>query len=208
MRETIKLAQERRVAVGAHPGFADLLGFGRRRLPVTPHELENVIAYQIGALMAVATLEATEVTHVKTHGALGNMCAENDDLAMAVGRAIRAVDRRLRFMVMPGQATARAADRLGLPVINEIYADRTYSDDFNLTPRGVPGAVRENAEEIVSAVSRMMEEGAIFSTSGRKLPAKIQSICIHGDTPGALATAIEVRRSLEKAGYSIGAHYR
>ncbi len=113
MRETLSVARDRRVAVGAHPGFDDLAGFGRRRMAISTKQMENIVAYQLGALAAVAALCGYPLTHVKTHGALGNMCAEDDELALAVARAVKAVDPSLRILVMPGQATQRAAQSLG-----------------------------------------------------------------------------------------------
>lgn len=204
MRATVRLAKERNVAVGAHPGYADLIGFGRRRLPgLSVAEVESLVAYQIGALVAVSSLEGHPVTHVKTHGALGNVCADEIDMAMAVGRAIKAVDPKLAFMVMPGTATARAAEQLGLTPINEIYADRTYADNFNLSPRTQPGSVIHDPNLVLSRVMAMVSEGRIVSTSGKSLDVPIGSICVHGDTPGAVDLARRLRNGLEGAGWTI-----
>lgn len=205
MRRTLKLAKARGVAVGAHPGYQDLIGFGRRRIPgLTETEVESLVAYQIGAMAALCALEGHPMTHVKTHGALGNVCADDDAMALAVGRAIRAVDRNLAFMVMPGTATARAADRLGLTPINEIYADRTYADTFNLSPRTEPGAVLHDADLVVARVLTMVRENCLTSTSGRRLSVPIGSVCVHGDTPGAVAMARRLRQGLEASGWTIG----
>jgi UPF0271 protein len=203
MRATVRAAKARGVAVGAHPGFADRAGFGRRRLPVGAAEMENMVAYQIGALSAIGAVEGYPVTHVKTHGALGNMCAEDLELALAVARAIRAVDATLTFIVMPGQATERAAERLGLRAVREIYADRTYQDDFNLTSRSEPGAVLHDADAAIRHVTRMLDEGALISTSGKRLRARIDSVCIHGDAPEAVSMARAVRQRLEAMGHTI-----
>ncbi|SFC25676.1 LamB/YcsF family protein [Tropicimonas isoalkanivorans] len=207
MRQTVAEAARNGVAIGAHPGFADLAGFGRRRMTLTAAEMENLIAYQVGALAGIAALEGVPMTHVKTHGALGNICAEDDALAMAVGRGIKAVDPALRYMVMPGQATERAAEKLGLTPISEIYADRTYADNFNLSDRRQPGAVRHDTAEIMSAVKAMLSEGALIAESGRRLPTAIDSICVHGDTPGALTIAKALRAALEEAGFRVCAQY-
>lgn len=205
MRETVRLAKQRGVAVGAHPGYLDLIGFGRRRLPgVTVSEVEALVAYQVGALAAICALEDHPMTHVKTHGALGNVCAEDDTMALAVGRAIKAVDPTLAFMVMPGTALARAAEALGLTPINEIYADRTYADTFNLSPRSEPGSVIHDTERLVERVLEMVSEGCLTSTSGKRLEVPIGSVCVHGDTPGAVVMARNLRKALEEAGWTIG----
>lgn len=204
MRATVRLARERGVAIGAHPGYMDLIGFGRRRLPgLSLSEIETLVAYQIGALAAIAALEGHPMTHVKTHGALGNVAADDDATALAVGRAIRAVDPELVFIVMPGTGTARAADRLGLTSINEIYADRTYADSFNLSPRSEPGAVIHNADILVGRVMEMLSEGCLITASGKRLEVPIRSICVHGDTPGSVAMARRLRVALEEAGWTI-----
>jgi UPF0271 protein len=205
MRATVRLARDRGVAVGAHPGYQDLIGFGRRRLPgMSVAEVENLVAYQVGALAAICALENYPMTHVKTHGALGNVCADDDDIALAVGRAIRAVDPKLAFMVMPGTSTARAAETLGLTPINEIYADRTYADSFNLSPRSEPGSVIHDTGLALARVMDMVGQGRVTSTSGKTLNVPIGSICVHGDTPGAIEMARQLRNGLEAAGWTIG----
>lgn len=204
MRATVRMAKERGVAVGAHPGYQDLIGFGRRRIPgLKVAEVESLVAYQVGAMAAICALEGHPMTHVKTHGALGNVCADEDDMALAVGRAIRAVDPKLAFMVMPGTATARAAETLGLTPINEIYADRTYADSFNLSPRSEPGSVIHDADLVLKRVMAMVSEGCLTSTSGKRLEVPIGSICVHGDTPGAVTMARRLRQGLAEAGWTI-----
>ncbi|QBY01359.1 LamB/YcsF family protein [Rhodophyticola sp. CCM32] len=204
MRQTIATAKTRGVAVGAHPGYDDLLGFGRRPVAgITAGEIENLIAYQTGAFQAMATLAGHPGTHVKTHGALGNACADEDDLADAVARGIRAADPGLAFMVMPGTATARAAERYNLRPIREIYADRSYADNFNLTPRRMPGAMIEDPDHALLRVLDMIRENRITSESGRQLDTGIDSVCIHGDSPAAVAMATRLKQGLEEAGYTI-----
>ncbi len=205
MRATVMAAQARGVAVGAHPGYDDLKGFGRRALVgVTAREVENLVAYQTGAFQAMASLAGHPATHVKTHGALGNACAVDDDLADAVARGIRAADSGLAFMVMPGLATERAADRAGLRPIREIYADRSYGDDFNLSPRAAPGAVIQDAIAAAQRVLGMLRDGRITSGSGRALDVVIDSICVHGDSPGAVTMARAIRAALEEDGWELG----
>jgi UPF0271 protein len=205
MRATVRLAKERGVAIGAHPGYRDLIGFGRRRVPgLSLSEIESLVAYQVGAMAAIAALEGHPMTHVKTHGALGNVCAEDDATALAVCRAIKAVDPKLAFMVMPGTALARAAEALDLAPINEIYADRTYADNFNLSPRSEPGSVIHDPELLVKRVIDMVSEGCLTSTSGKRLEVPIASVCVHGDTPGAVTMARNLKTALEAAGWTIG----
>ncbi len=204
MRATAERAKANGVAIGSHPGFADLHGFGRRRMPgVTEREIENLIAYQTGAMQAMAALAGHPITHVKTHGALGNICAEDDALALAVGRGIKAADPALRFLVMPGMATERAAERLGLACFREIYADRTYDDSFNLTDRSKPGAVIHDADEAIRHVRAMLEDGALRSVNGKRLKVGIDSVCVHGDNPGSVNLARRLRNELEAAGFAM-----
>ena len=204
MRHTIGLARDRAVAVGAHPGYRDLIGFGRRpQTGVTTSEIENLIAYQVGAFQAMASLAGHPGTHVKTHGALGNACADDDAFADAVARGIRAADPGLAFMVMPGTATERAADRLGMRAIREIYADRTYDDSFNLTSRKVEGAVIHDVETALARVIEMVTEGRLESVTGKRLPVRIDTVCVHGDNPAAVAMAKALRAGLEKLGWTV-----
>ncbi|MCQ8781604.1 LamB/YcsF family protein [Mangrovibrevibacter kandeliae] len=204
MRRTVAAARERGVAVGAHPGYADLAGFGRRPLAgVTDREMETLVAYQAGALAGICALEGHSMTHVKTHGALGNACADDDALALAVARGIRAVDPGLAFIVMPGTATERAAERLGLRPIREVYADRTYADSFNLTPRSRPDAVLHDPQEALARVVAMVRERRILSTTGKALSVEIDSVCVHGDSPNAVAMAQALRDGLEAEGFAV-----
>lgn len=207
MRKTAELAREKGVGIGAHPGFADLIGFGRRRMPgLTVREVENLVAYQVGAFQAMAALVGYPMAHVKTHGALGNICAEDDELALAVGRGIKAAAPDALFLVMPGMATERAAQKLGLAHFREIYADRTYDDSFNLTDRAKPGAVIHDPEAACAHVLRMIEDGAVTTTSGKTLKVGIDSVCLHGDNPQSVALARLLRQRLEAAGVTVRRH--
>lgn len=204
MRRTVEIARTKNVAVGAHPGFADLAGFGRRRLPgMSAAEVETMVAYQIGALQAIATLAGRPITHVKTHGALGNICAEDESWALAIGRAIKAADPTLLFLVMPSMATERAAEKLGLASFREIYADRTYDDSFNLTDRSKPGAVIHDPDHAAEHVLRMLNERAVISVSGKRLVVGIDSICVHGDNRQSVALARLLRAKLESQGLTV-----
>jgi UPF0271 protein len=204
MHETVRMALANGVAVGAHPSFMDLWGFGRRPiLGERPEDIEKIVAYQIGALQAIATTLGHRMTHVKTHGSLGNMVAVDLDLALAVARAVRSVDRHLWLTVMPGMASERAGEQIGLKLIREIYADRTYDDDGNLTSRKKPGAVIHDAEAAAARVLKMVEEQTITTVTGKPLRVTIESVCVHGDTPDAVHLARLVRTGLEGAGYAI-----
>jgi UPF0271 protein len=208
MRRTTELARSKGVAVGAHPGFNDLKGFGRRAQPgLSLREVENLVAYQVGAFQALSCLAGHPATHVKAHGALGNACNDDDELALAVGRGIKAADPKLLFMVMPALATERAAERLGLAFFREIYADRTYDDSFNLTDRRKPGSVIHDPDSAADAVLRMVGDGEITSINGKRLKVGIDSVCVHGDNPAAVALARTVRTRLEAAGWTIAPYW-
>ena len=204
MVQTAALAKAKGVAIGAHPGFGDLWGFGRRTIRGhTMTELERMVAYQIGALQACAALGGHRATYVKAHGALANLANDEDDIALAIGRAIKGVDRGLVYMVMPGLATERAAGTLGLDAVREVYADRAYADNGNLASRKTPGAVLHDAGEAAERVLRMVGDQAIVTVTGQRLPARIETVCVHGDTPGAVAMARTVRRTLEANGIAV-----
>ena len=204
MRRTAEIAKDKGVAVGAHPGFADLINFGRRRvMGLSAREVENLVAYQVGAFAAVAELADHRMTHVKTHGALGNMCNDDETLALAVARGIKAAAPDALFLVMPGLPTERAAEKTGLRYFREIYADRTYDDSFNLTDRGKPGSVLHDPDDATSHVMRMLDAGAIISVNGKTLKVEIDSICVHGDSPHAVALARTLRDRLEAEGVTI-----
>lgn len=204
MHRTAEIAKAKGVSIGAHPGFGDLWGFGRRVIRGdSMGDLEKQIAYQVGAMQALAVMAGHQVTHVKTHGALGNMSNDDDDMAMAVGRAIKAVDPHLVFVVMPGLSTERAAEKLGLPMAREVFADRTYDDSGNLTSRKVAGAVIHDAALAAARVLRMVEDQEVVTVTGKRLKVAIDTICVHGDNPAAVAMARTVRDRLEAAGITI-----
>ncbi len=204
MHRTAEIAKAKGVSIGAHPGFGDLWGFGRRVIRGdSMADLEKQIAYQVGAMQALAVMAGHKVTHVKTHGALGNMTNDDDDMAMAVGRAIKAVDRDLVYVVMPGLSTERAAARLGLPMAREVFADRTYDDSGNLTSRKVEGAVIHDAALAAERVLRMVQDQEVVTVTGKRLKVGIDTICVHGDNLAAVAMARTVRETLEKAGIAI-----
>ncbi len=203
MAKTFTIARERKVAVGAHPGFPDLWGFGRRRLPYTNGEIERLIAYQVGAATALAAYAGHRISYVKTHGALGNIACEERAVADAVARAVRAVDRNLPLLSIALTELVAAGEAQGLEVIQEIYADRGYTETGQLIQRGKPGAMIEGAEEAAARVLAMVEAGAVITASGKHLPTPIRSVCVHGDSSHAVATAGRVRAVLEGAGVTV-----
>ena len=203
MRRLVQRAREEGVSIGAHPGFNDLWGFGRRRIDMNPEQLEYLIAYQIGALQGLAAYVGEKVTHVKPHGALNNMAAENADYAMAIGRAIKAVDRDIIYVTNFGSEMEKAGRKLGLKVAREGYCDRLYDDDGSLTSRKVPGAVIKDPAVAAKHVVRMVVDGAITSRNGKRIEGHVDTLCVHGDEPTAIELARTVREALEAAGVKI-----
>ena len=203
MARTFEMAKQRGVNVGAHPGFPDLWGFGRRAMPFSPAEIERLVAYQIGAAQALSSYARNPITYVKAHGALGNLTEPREDIATAVCRAVKAVDRNLICMSFSGGTLLRIAQDMGLPTCAEVFADRGYTDEGRLVPRGQPGAMIHDPEVAAARVLRMVQNGVVESISGKKVKMEIETVCIHGDSPEAVAMARLVRQTLEKAGVSI-----
>jgi UPF0271 protein len=204
MFRTAQTAKGKGVAIGAHPGFNDLWGFGRRAIRGdSPSEIERMIAYQIGAMQAVAALAGHKVSYVKVHGALNNMANEDDELALAIARAVKGVDASLVNVCMPGLAMERASEQVGVPVAREFFADRTYEDNGNLTSRKKPGAVLHDPVEASERVLRTLREGAVTTVSGKQIPVSIDTICVHGDEPTAVDMARTIRAKLEANGVAI-----
>jgi UPF0271 protein len=203
MRRLVVEAKQAGVSIGAHPGLNDFWGFGRRRLDIKPDDLESMVAYQIGALRGMARYAETEVTHVKPHGALNNMAAEDYDLAHAIGRAILTVDPGLIYVALSGSQMERAAKDLGLTIAREGFADRRYEADGNLTSRKIPGAVITDPQEAADQVVRMVRDGEITARTGESVKVQAESICIHGDEPTAVAVAKAARDGLEAAGIAV-----
>lgn len=203
MRETVRLAVANGVSLGAHPAFPDLQGFGRRVMQLSPKELEATILYQVGALQAMAAAEGGRVSHVKPHGALNNMACADEAMATTVARAVKALDRALILLAPAHSALERAGEAAGLRVAREVFADRSYQADGQLTPRSQPGAVLHGAQDCVQHVMRMLEAGGIVTTDGQRRPTRIDSICVHGDGPGAVEAARAIRAALEAAGHRL-----
>jgi 5-oxoprolinase (ATP-hydrolysing) subunit A len=204
MRHTVELAKARGVSVGAHPGYRDLHGFGRRPVAgLKSREIENLVAYQIGALQAIATAAGHRVTHVKAHGALSNVACDDDMTAKAIADGIRAVDPNLIFVVLANSRLVKAGEAANLPMVHEVFADRAYEDDGSLVSRRKPGAVLHDARQIAERVLRMVQDGAVVSVSGKMIKMRIETVCIHGDTDGAVDIARGVRQALNDAGIGV-----
>ena len=208
MRRTVRLAKGAGVAIGAHPGFADLQGFGRREMTVDHAELEASLIAQIGALVAIAKAEGVSLQHVKPHGALYNMAARDRALADVVARAIVAVDPSLIMFGLPNSPLIDAGRAAGLRVAAEAFADRAYRADGSLVPRSQPGAVLEDVEEMVARAVSMAIGVHVRTPDGLEVPLRFDTICVHGDTPGAAELARRIRTAMRGAGahvQSIGA---
>ena len=205
MRETVRMAKAAGVAVGAHPGFPDLVGFGRRNMAVPPREVEDFVLYQVGALAAIAAAEGVRLQHVKPHGALYNMAIRDRALADAIAAAVAAFDRSLILFGLPGTELLRAGEAARLRVAAEGFADRAYEPDGSLTPRSRPDAVILDAGEVVRRGVRMARDGVVTATDGRDIPMAVDTICTHGDTPGSHELTRRLREGLEQAGLSVRA---
>lgn len=203
MRRLSLRAREEGVSVGAHPGFNDLWGFGRRRIDMHPEDLEYTIAYQIGAMQAMTSYAGLRVTHVKPHGALNNMAAESRELAHAIGRAIKAVDPNLIYVALAGSEMQKAGEELGLCVACEGFADRTYEDDGNLTSRNIPGSIIRDPAVARERVVNMVTQQMVTARSGKTIPCRLDTICVHGDEPTAVDLAHAVREGLAAAGVEV-----
>lgn len=203
MARTFARAKELGVSVGAHPGYPDLWGFGRRAMAFTPQEIEQFVAYQVGAALGVSTYAGHPVTYVKPHGALANLSQVDAVVAGAIVRAIAAVDRKLVLLTYPDGHATRIAQEMGLKTCAEIFADRAYTATGQLVARKQPGAVLHDAEEVAARVLRMVQSGAVETIEGTQLPMEIGSICVHGDSPGAIQMAAAIRQRLTGAGIAI-----
>lgn len=206
MNRTVKLAQENGVGAGAHPGYPDLAGFGRRNLECTPDEVRDDVIYQIGALRGFCTLHGVKLQHVKPHGSLYNMCVGNETLSRAVAEAIAAVDPSLLWVTLAGAQAGlarRIADAAGIRVVFEAFPDRAYTPDGKLAPRKLPGAVITDPKRAAEQALRMAQEGRVIATDGTVIDMEVQTLCVHGDNPSAVDHVRTIRRTLEAEGLRI-----
>lgn len=203
MQKTARLAGGRGVAIGAHPAYPDLLGFGRREMKLSPEEAYAYVLYQIGAMGAIARANGLELQHVKPHGALYNQACKDKKLAGAICRAARDYSRELIVLAPYASAFREQAELLGQPFAAEFFADRAYLPDGSLVPRSQPGAVIHDAEEACRRVLQMAQEGTVTCLDGTLLPMRCASICVHGDNTAALAAVQRIRQALEQAGVQL-----
>ncbi len=203
MRNTVTLALQHDVSVGAHPGYPDLLGFGRRYMHMTYREARDAVLYQLGSLGAFATALGTKIRHMKAHGVLYNAAAKDSELARALADAVFEYDRDIIFVALAGSLLVDAGRQAGLRVASEAFADRAYQSDGSLVPRGTPGAVIDDETLVAARVARMLKEGKVTSIDGHELDIKPDTICVHGDTPGAVQFARAMRAALESAGIEV-----
>lgn len=203
MAGAMALAARNGVGLGAHPGLPDLQGFGRRRMDIAHDAARNLTTYQLGAAQAMARAAGGQVRHLKLHGALANMAAEDEALATACYAGALAVDPDIILMVISGTAQDRAARSLNARMACEIFADRAYTEDGLLMDRRQPGAVLHDPDDMAARVLAMVQAGAIITAKGTHLPARIDTICLHGDGPSAVATARKLRETLQNAGVTL-----
>ncbi|MCY0884948.1 MAG: LamB/YcsF family protein [Firmicutes bacterium] len=202
LERTVILARRYGVNVGAHPGFPDLVGFGRRPMALSPEEIRTDVLYQIGAVAAFARAAGVPLVHVKPHGALANLAVKDARVAGAIADAVAAYDPGL-ILIAYGGELARAGRARGLRVAMEAYADRGYAADGSLLPRSRPGAVLHDPEAIVERAVEMVRTGSVVSADGVRVPLAVETLCVHGDTPGAAAIVRRLRQGLEAAGIRV-----
>jgi 5-oxoprolinase (ATP-hydrolysing) subunit A len=208
MRETVMSALARGVTIGAHPGYPDLVGFGRRDLALTPSEVEAIVVYQVGALQAVCAAAGARLRYVKPHGSLYNRAARDAAAADAIAHAVRSVDSSLILLGLARSALIEAADRVGIRSVSEAFVDRGYRSDGTLVPRGEPGAILTDVGTIAERALRMVEKGTVLSVDGHVVIVRAESFCTHGDGPDAVAIVRAVRTRLEQAGVGIASFAR
>ena len=203
MERTVKLAKEHGVAVGAHPGYPDLQGFGRRNMTLTPLEVEEIMLYQMGALNAICRANHVEMVHVKPHGALYNQAAGDRNLAEAVARSIVRYDKKLELFGLAGSQLLEAGEAAGLKVVSEGFPDRTYEKDGSLRSRNLPDAIISDPRQVAEHGLELVGKGVQVEHGGIPVVWKVNSLCIHGDSPKAVENARLVRKMLEKDEFRI-----
>ena len=203
MRKTVALAKEAGIGIGAHPGFPDLMGFGRRNMTISPEEAGAYITYQLGALYAFAKSAGVKIQHVKPHGALYNMAGKDHKLALAIAKAVHSFDPQLILLGLSGSESIKAAAEIGLPAAKEVFADRAYMPDGSLMPRSMEGAVIHDEDEAIRRVIRMVKEHKVTAADGTDIEIIPDSICVHGDNVKALAFVTQIRSAFEAEGVEI-----
>ncbi|HUN67689.1 MAG TPA: 5-oxoprolinase subunit PxpA [Burkholderiales bacterium] len=205
IRKTVRIAVDRGVAVGAHPSLPDLMGFGRRVMRITPQDMYDLVVYQAGAVEAFARAAGTRLHHVKCHGALYNMAVNDEALSDAMVRAVKDLGSGVMLYALSGSKTFLLGKKAGIPVVGEVFADRGYSDDGTLAPRDKPGGMIEDAAASAKQALAMIEEGQVTSLSGKRVPVAADTMCLHGDQPGAVAFAQTLRKTFSERGITVAA---
>jgi UPF0271 protein len=205
IRKTVRLAVDHGVAIGAHPSLPDLQGFGRRVMKISPQDMYDLVIYQAGAVEAFARAAGARLHHLKCHGALYNMAAMDEGLSEAMVKAVRDLGAGVILYALSMSTTFRKAKSSNLPVCGEVFGDRGYSDDGTLAPRDKPGGMIEDAQASVKQVLGMVEDGYVTSLSGKRVPVAADTLCLHGDQPGAVKFAKEIRRVLSERGITVAA---
>lgn len=205
MRKTVETAIAKGVAVGAHPGFPDLQGFGRREMKMSAEEIFDIVLYQVSALKGICEASGGRLHHVKPHGALYNQAAKDAVFAAAIAKAVKAIDENLIFYGLSGSFLISEAEKINLKTASEVFADRSYQTDGNLTPRSEPNALILDTEKAVAQVLQMIQTQTVTTTNGEKIPIKAETVCIHGDGAHALGFARMIRKSLIENGVEIRA---
>jgi len=203
MEETVRLAKEKGVAVGAHPGYPDLLGFGRRRMDLSPSEIEAYLLYQMGALYAFAKAYGLPLQHVKAHGALGNLAFVDLEASKTIARAAARFSKEIIFVALAGSVMVQAAKEVGVRFVEEVYADRVYNPDGTLQSRKIAGSVIHDPEKAARQALIIVQEGYVVAHDGTKVKVKPETLCVHGDTPGAIAILQKIREELKKASIAV-----
>ena len=203
MDKTVRMVKEAGIGIGAHPGYPDLVGFGRRNLNASPAEVKAYTQYQVGALSAFCKANGVGLRHVKLHGAMYNMAGKDIKLARAACEGIAAIDERLILLALSGSMMCTAAEEIGLPYASEVFADRAYEEDGSLVARSRPGSMITDENEAAARVVRMVKEGCVRAITGKDVPLKADSVCVHGDNAKALAFVKMLREKLQNEGVEI-----
>lgn len=203
MKNSVINALEKGVAIGAHPGLPDLMGFGRRTMQISPEELKAYVIYQVGALAAFVKSEGGQLQHVKLHGALYNMAADHEALSSAFCEAVRSVDEGLTILALSGSKTTQIAQKMGLKTASEVFADRAYADSGQLLSRQLPGAMIHNQDEVLKRVVEMVKNKRVQTVTGSWLNLSVDSVCLHGDHPEAVALSKAIQKTLLNEGCSL-----
>ncbi len=203
IRRTVETAAEKGVAIGAHPSFPDLQGFGRREMRLSSQEIFDIILYQVSAVKGICEAFGTKLRHVKPHGAMYNQAAKDLEIAKSIAEAVKRIDKNLIFYGLSGSFLISEAEKIGLKTMNEVFADRTYQTDGSLTPRTQPNALIKNAETAVLQVFQMIKEKSVTATSGERVAIKAETVCIHGDGENALEFAKMINAKLIENGIEI-----